>query len=822
MKGDEGQGKAMKSEEKRGKVMKGRRKTGSLKLSFGAGFLCLVVALGACGRTGGGQAQEAGGQEFQEETGSPQENPWVKDGWGFVPVEYQAAGDVSAYRSTYITRDFIYYSLLWEDGEYYFYRQEIASGTAKRLSVKLPQLAEGIRYTAPQLWADPLGNLILLLCRVGEDAQEREYSLVKYSEDGELLFEKDVTNLLKRQGESISCLETDGEGRIYLRFRNLVRLLDAEGQDQGQVEMEEGELLCRGADGAVYDCQFDRKTGGSKLVRIDFDKRTLGEGFGGLPDNVKYLIPGEGISEEAAGSGEGTCQEGEEVSGGEADFYYCAGTGLYAYRLEEQASFPVTDLLEAGVWGSLEGICDMGDGSFFLLVYDQDQGESGFLRLTFAELGSIPLKEKIVLGVIGQSDNVRNDVVKFNRQNDCYEVEIRSYAAENNSYSEALNQLNMEIISGEGPDLIDLSGLAVPVRKYVSLGLLEDLSPYLERSEKLGKEDFLPNVVEAYTIGGCLVGLPQTFTVNLLIGLRSVVGEDHGISVDEMLEIMDAHPDALTLCKSSYDGYSQKFSRLWLLNILLECNQKFFLDYENGTCSFDSEEFRRLVELVEKLKVSGEGEEDVSWLAQGKALFGFLEGGYAQGFSRNVQVAGGGGGMAGKVMTLGYPTLDGSCAYVLSGAGSVYSILSASAKKEGAWEFMEYMLSQEYNIRTSHAYPVKTEELKGRLEQEKYNIYEKDRSTGQPILDENGNPKRQERGHDEAGNVTNYYPGREELTMLWDVLTGACVNTSFQEGNEVLKIVEEEIQPYFAGDKTLDEAIDVIQSRAQLYISELN
>ena len=100
-------------------------------------------------------------------------------------------------------------------------------------------------------------------------------------------------------------------------------------------------------------------------------------------------------------------------------------------------------------------------------------------------------------------------------------------------------------------------------------------------------------------------------------------------------------------------------------------------------------------------------------------------------------------------------------------------------------------------------------------------MYEKDRSTGQPVLDENGNPKRQERGHDEAGNVTNYFPSEEELIMLWDVLTGANVNLSFQEGNEVLKIVEEEIQPYFAGDKTLDDAIDIIQRRAQIYISEM-
>ncbi len=786
-----------------------------------AGILCLVLALSlcACGKQGGNSPEGSGASGGQAagsygKEGTDPSNPWVKEGWGFVPVEYQAAGDVSAYRSIFLTKDDIYYSLLGEDGEYSFYCQEIKYGTARRLSIRLPELAEGMRYAAPQLWADSSGNLILLLCRVGEDAKEREYSLAKYGADGGMLFEKDVTKLLKEQGESISCLETDAEGRIYLGFRNLVYLLDAEGDDRGQVEMEGGDRLCRGADGAVYACQYDREAKGSRLVQIDFDKRETGEGFGGLPDNVRYLIPGEGVSGEAAASGEG------------ADFYYCVGTGLYAYRLGEQASLPVTDLLEAGVWGTLESICDMGDGSFFLLA--SDQGESEFMRLTFTELGSIPVKEKIILGVIGLAGDVDKTVAKFNRDNDRYEVEIRNYAGENTVYSEpGIDQLSMDIISGESPDLINISNRGLPVRNYVAMGLLEDLAPYLEQSENLSREDFLPNVVEAYTIDGCLVGLPQSITVGMMIGLRSVVGEDHCISVDEMLEIMDAHPDALTLCDNSqfltYGSDGWYFSKLSVLDSLLECNQNFFLDYEKGTCSFDSEGFRRLVELVEKITAPGDEEGDVSLLAREKALFGFLETSYPQGFSEDVQIAGGGGGMAGKVMTLGYPTLDGSCGFVLSSESPLYSILSSSTKKEGAWEFVEYVLSQEPDFLTSlsFAYPVKTEALRARLEQEKSAMYEKDRSTGQPILDENGNPKRQERGHDEAGNVTNYYPSEEELTMLWDVLTGANVNLSFLEGNEVLKIVEEEIQPYFAGDKTLDEAIDIIQRRAQIYISEL-
>ena len=38
----------------------------------------------------------------------------------------------------------------------------------------------------------------------------------------------------------------------------------------------------------------------------------------------------------------------------------------------------------------------------------------------------------------------------------------------------------------------------------------------------------------------------------------------------------------------------------------------------------------------------------------------------------------------------------------------------------------------------------------------------------------------------------------------------------------IMIIMREEVQAYFAGDKTLDEVIEVINSRARLYLDERN
>ncbi len=47
-----------------------------------------------------------------------------------------------------------------------------------------------------------------------------------------------------------------------------------------------------------------------------------------------------------------------------------------------------------------------------------------------------------------------------------------------------------------------------------------------------------------------------------------------------------------------------------------------------------------------------------------------------------------------------------------------------------------------------------------------------------------------------------------------------AVDGFYAEDSTVWDIIEEQVQPYFAGDKSLDEAIDLIQGRVELYVNE--
>ena len=48
-----------------------------------------------------------------------------------------------------------------------------------------------------------------------------------------------------------------------------------------------------------------------------------------------------------------------------------------------------------------------------------------------------------------------------------------------------------------------------------------------------------------------------------------------------------------------------------------------------------------------------------------------------------------------------------------------------------------------------------------------------------------------------------------------------AVDTIHTEDSALWEIVSEQVQPYFAGDKSVDETAKLVQSRAELYVNEL-
>ena len=76
-----------------------------------------------------------------------------------------------------------------------------------------------------------------------------------------------------------------------------------------------------------------------------------------------------------------------------------------------------------------------------------------------------------------------------------------------------------------------------------------------------------------------------------------------------------------------------------------------------------------------------------------------------------------------------------------------------------------------------------------------------------PILDSDGNTRKIE-----------YPKTQEQVDMVLAMVENAELDT--YENDLIRRIIQEEVQPYFQGQKDLDTVCDIIQSRVSILLSE--
>ena len=162
------------------------------------------------------------------------------------------------------------------------------------------------------------------------------------------------------------------------------------------------------------------------------------------------------------------------------------------------------------------------------------------------------------------------------------------------------------------------------------------------------------------------------------------------------------------------------------------------------------------------------------------------------------------------VTLLGFPGDETGCGLIMN--GRVRLAMSAQSEcKEGAWQFIRGFFSEEYQqaaCTTSAAkFPVRVDVLEWLGEQE---------LTSTPNESVNGYS---ENGYYLYGEYKEVPPMTEE-----DVAKAIAylkkVNRVEYVNYEVYGIVTEEVEPFFAGQKSAKEVAKIIQSRVSIYLAE--
>lgn len=214
-------------------------------------------------------------------------------------------------------------------------------------------------------------------------------------------------------------------------------------------------------------------------------------------------------------------------------------------------------------------------------------------------------KVRLVYGTIGDDGWARRRVNEFNENNDKYYIEIRDYAEGMLDYTgtnyiqvrdAAVTRLTAAIIKGEIPDILDDRN--IPLAALARQGVLTDLWPYIENDPELGREAVMSHVLECSESDGKLYQVFSSFRIDTLVASRTAVGDRMSWTLEDMLSVYGGTmPEVYELHGGSVRPMLLPSSADQLLRDLLRMNLNYYVDWDKGDCSFDTEEFRDILRL---------------------------------------------------------------------------------------------------------------------------------------------------------------------------------------------------------------------------------
>lgn len=458
----------------------------------------------------------------------------------------------------------------------------------------------------------------------------------------------------------------------------------------------------------------------------------------------------------------------------------------------------------------------LSDGRIVAVTYEySDNGPSRqqVLVLNRVDAAAVTTKTELTLACLYLDYNLRSQIVKFNKSNPDYRIVVKDYSeyATDDDYNAGLTKLNTEIISGNVPDIL-VNGTELPIGQYAAKGLLEDLWPYLDADPEYSRDKLMTQPLNAAQTDGKLYRLPIDFGVTTAVGLGKVVGEYTTWTLADVNDALSKLPEGATV-------FNKYYTQAEMLQYCIAMNAESFMNWQDGTCSFDSDEFRALLEFVKPFPAeydwqsnAEEYESDYTRLKNGKQLL------YPTSISDFDSIYYVFAALDHDVRFIGFPREDGSSGNAFN-ASCTLSISTTCKDKSGAWAFIRSTLSNDYQ-ESIWNYPIVKSVFEAKAQEAMTQEYETD-ADGNQILDDDGNPIPISSGGMSYGDepmIELYAVTQEQYDAVLALIDSTTTFVDYDQN--VLDIISDEAAGYFAGSKTVEEASKLIQSRVSLYIQE--
>ncbi len=476
---------------------------------------------------------------------------------------------------------------------------------------------------------------------------------------------------------------------------------------------------------------------------------------------------------------------------GDYSFYYNESSGIYGVKTDG-TSEKVLDWVNSDFGtDSVERIYALPDGRFLAYTYSgmdelSPNSETWLLRARTEE--EITNTQFISLAAVNLNSNLQSAVIHYNRNSTENRIVIRDYGEYNTDYEDTTGyeMFKADMMDGIVADMICTDGL--PFFSLANKGMFEDLNTFLEEDETFHEEDYLMSFFDAMEYGGRLERIGFSYTVLTSAAKTAHVGTKQGMTLEEYLALAESLPEGRSLMQPM----DEELAKYNFFSAMQNC----YINTDTMTCSFDSPEFVRLLELVKHITEEGEtiwGSSETLTAYSDAHPFPFRDDsatisffGIWEPIKMHESLMMNFGPDEETTLT-GYPLADENGNGGMFSPTFTISMNAQSTCQEEIWDFMQYLLGEEYQ-----------------------------QKMGMPVLRSALDLKLSAAEH--MPMATGGSATEEETALLAAYLEG--ITECWFHDETVYNILSEEAGMYLAGDCTAEEAAEMIQNRVSIYLSE--
>ena len=210
-----------------------------------------------------------------------------------------------------------------------------------------------------------------------------------------------------------------------------------------------------------------------------------------------------------------------------AIIYVLSNNGLYSHSVNQGIDDEILILGSDATFGKtrfdLKEICVNKDGTMNILGYDSS-GVFTLLKYSAKSDEKVDMQEELSVYTMYENEEIKQAAITYDDQAVKVKVDIGTESDESQEYSDAVNQLNTQLASGKGPDILVLDG--IDPDNYMKKGVLLDISDVISTVDE--NDGINPIILDQFCNNQTYY-IPTHFTFNAIVGDGGIIGDTNGM-----------------------------------------------------------------------------------------------------------------------------------------------------------------------------------------------------------------------------------------------------------------------------------------------------